>query len=144
MGPKLYCNSPLFPKLEYVVWSPENHTGCSLSDLFAFFYTPFSMEGHISVTSQITGRGKSSLVSRYCRNYGFCSLTQFSNSTFRSWIAKYLKQREPAEQSGPVQLHLHLVVLLNVVMSSNAFYFQGTTNESDEFLTVYLYGLYRQ
>lgn len=58
----------------------------ALSVTFLHFSTPFSMEGHISVTSQITGCGKSSLVSRYCRNYGFgslkCPMTYCGNGTF--------------------------------------------------------------
>lgn len=53
---------------------------------FYIFSPPFSMKGHITVTSEITRCGKSSLVSSYCRNFGMCflSYSKCSNSTFQS------------------------------------------------------------
>ena len=82
---------------------------------FLHFSTSFSMEGHISVTSQITECGKSSLVSRYCRNYGFGSLKcpemYCSNNTFQSWMLVQsmkhrglLKADTALEKSGTIQV----------------------------------------
>lgn len=74
-GAQLCCSSAFFPP-KAIICSLITRKLSWLLSLWPFciFSTPFSIEGHISVTSQITGCGKFSLVSRYCRNYGFSSL----------------------------------------------------------------------
>lgn len=97
------------------------------------------MEGHISLTSQITDCGKSSLVSRHCRNYGFGSLKCPSNVI----VDTKLNGSIVLEQSGLIQLlvfyilyyFLLLIVCVLVLLSfslliyrmmSSALYSTGT------------------
>lgn len=127
----IYCSGSWLFCLSYNMSDHQKIILAALSvTLWHFFpshFFFFFVEGHISVTSQVTGCGKkSSLASSYCRNYGQA-------------ISHFKAEQQYSRSSTGCAKHQHSPEAMWTYWNSCFVFWQGNKSPSDDLFTLRVY-----